>query len=295
MSEDITTISIKFEEYMKFWFMDAESIIKKYAAQAGCEEVEFSTNDSRLTARIPFCSMDENTLEELMKKLSSHVVTDLSCRTWFDTVGEERVSCLIDNKIESFESMEDMNDYIEEITNPNNFNDFDYGKVMNNKTAIIRLQIKAKGKRANAFELFDSYLRSKSDAKHDDFCRSFDLMSSAELHDVKWCAFKWKEKEHWYQGPRNLIRGLLFVEEKDKFLYLGFDLAGLDVHEERSREQDIEHLTFVMNSVQGVSKVWIKFRPEENTTNELYIFHPGMGDEPMVLIRSLTRDSQWPR
>ena len=60
-------------------------------------------------------------------------------------------------------------------------------------------------------------------------------------------------------------------------------------------DEDLENLIFVLSNIDGVKKTWIKFRPGAKTIKELYIYHPGMGDEPMVLKRPLSEDTEWPK
>lgn len=294
MSEDHTKLTFSISQYSQETGDSIKNILRPYTIENGCANIGVSNKGADFIINLEFCSFSENILEQMMLELLQIGAEGLVCTTWFDTVGEEIVFSLFDNKLQTFESLEALNDYKNEIANPSKAQ-FDYGKERNNKTAIIRLQIKGKGKRRKIADQFNSAFELKSESDLSNFSADFKQLTKSRWYDTKWCGFKWKDKKTWAEGPDNLIYGLKFIIEEDVFIYLGFDLEGLDLHGDRSRDSDLFHLTLLLSSLDGVSKTWIKFRPGANTIKELYIYHPGMGDEPTVLRRSLTDDTEWPK
>lgn len=143
--------------------------------------------------------------------------------------------------------------------------------------------------------MFEKIIGLAPKRRVDKFSLDFDLMVDSETQEVRWCKLRLEDGDRWFLGPENLICGLVFVLEQDNFLYLGFDLQGLNLHGERPVERDLLHLILIFNSIDGVNKAWIKFRSGKKTIKERYIYYPDAGRGPQVYLRNLTEDSEWPR
>jgi hypothetical protein len=293
MSEDSTRITV-YVNQVDCDISIASDILRRVAKENDCANFKISKTDKVIDAFYEFMSLDSSEIDKIIREIQTIGCEKIICRSWFDNVGEEQFSTVINGKFESFESMESLEDYRKEASGEILAPTFNYGKEKENKTALIRFQVKAKRKR-EAIKIFFNEFIDIAREDLEKFQDSFIGLVKSKAHDIKWCGFKWKESKNWYEGPKALIYGLKFVTDQDDYIYLGFDLEGLDLHEGRSRDEDLENLIFVLSNIDGVKKTWIKFRPGAKTIKELYIYHPGMGDEPMVLRRPLSEDTEWPK
>ena len=130
---------------------------------------------------------------------------------------------------------------------------FNYNKHRESETAIIRLQVRRKLQRAKIRDMFEKIIGLAPKRRVDKFSLDFDLMVDSETQEVRWCKLRLEDGDRWFLGPENLICGLVFVLEQDNFLYLGFDLQGLNLHGERPVERDLLHLILIFNSIDGVN------------------------------------------
>lgn len=170
----------------------------------------------------------------------------------------------------------------------------DYGKSRANETALIRLQIRAKAKRLDLRKLFEEYINLKGDNAFTQFSEAFEALIISSNLIVTWSQIKSKTSDRCVKTPENLIYGLRFVVEQDSFLYLGFDLKGLDLHANRIMDRDLINLMRVISSLNGVNKTWMKYRPGKQTTRERYLFCSGSDREATIEVQGLTEDSEWP-
>jgi len=290
VSEDNTRIKIHIDKAEDA--IAISDILERYASECNGCDLDIVISGSEVNAYFEFMSFDEYALEKMMQEIQQKGGHKILCNTWLDNVGEEFFSSIINGKYVSYESIEELEDYEKEITNGLDKPVFNFGKERANQTALIRIQVKAKKKSSAIKTLFETAMDIHEENLHN-FKEQFSQLVDSSSHDVKWCGFRWKDDKSWHEGLENLIYGLTFVVHQDEFIYLGFDLNDLNLHSERSRDNDLENLIFVISSLDGVKKTWIKYRPGVKTVKELFIFHPGMGDEPMVLRQPLSEDSEW--
>jgi hypothetical protein len=170
---------------------------------------------------------------------------------------------------------------------------FDYGKERDCETAIIRVQIRRKLQRTKIRGLLENTLASDDRVSH--FSKGFDPLVASETYEIRWCKLRAENSERWLASSENLISGLIFVLEQDSYLYLGFDLEGIDLNEECPIDQNLRRLILIFNSIDGVNKVWIKCRPGKKTITERYLYYPDAGRGPEVSRRDLTNDNEWPK
>lgn len=168
-----------------------------------------------------------------------------------------------------------------------------YGRHRSCQTALIRMSVRSKAKRETIRELFEQHTRTKSNDSLRNFSSAFNSLVNSVDYDVRWCEIKGKRRDVWLKAPEKLICALKFVVELKNYLYLGFDLENLNLHEDRNIDTDLRHLVLIFDSIDGVNKTWIKYRPGKNTIKERYVYSSEPGSQPHVVVNNLTEDSQW--
>jgi len=180
---------------------------------------------------------------------------------------------------------------------------FDYGKSGKANTAIIRLLIRKKANRKIVRELFEKYINIRSNNEFIEFSNSFDNLVSSETSTIRWCKYTKHESDESFKGPEKIINDLAFVVEQDNYIYLGFNIENLGLKKGRSIDNAFEHLTIIIDALDGVNKTWIKCRLGnkwinhllgEGFASEYFIYFPE-GGSPQLLDRDLTEDYLWPQ
>jgi len=301
MSEDVTSIELHLGNPSQYNKEVVENVVKRFVRENDSDPdgvtSYISGNDIRFS--IEFCAFESSTLKELALTLVKYTARDFVFSTWLETTDETIFYTLRNKEIEEFESKESLEEYKAELLHSRARSNkakekfqFDFGRPKTNRTALVRLNIRNKAQRNNIVSLFNSAIGIKSKEEYSKFIDEFQAFVICENRDVKWCAFKRQGAKHWqYEGPESLINGLKFTFVDRTFVFLGFDTQYLPEHEKT--DDSIENFIFVLSNLIGVSKTWIKLRLGENTAKEKYIYHPGMGDEPIVLRRDITCDSEW--
>lgn len=293
MSEDHARIQFSVERPINKKREAIVSLISEYTQECG-GTVNFNEEGCRVRVDIEFCSLGFGEIEAILLGLEKLGATNVICASWFDNVGEKAVSSLFDGKLETFGTLDELEEYREEV-NRKKVPPLDYGKDRRNQTAIVRMKIKSEAKRKKLVGFFRDAIGIRPDSGFDRFMAGFDGLVKSKTHDVQWCKFRWSDEQYWYCGPSALIFGLIAVAEDGDFVYLGFDLDGLELHGERTREAEFEALVFVLFALDGVSKAWVKVRPGSNTARELYAFHPALGGESALYKQPVTDETDWPR
>lgn len=163
-----------------------------------------------------------------------------------------------------------------------------YGRTTKENTVLIRLHIKVKGKRKKLFELFSSALNR---FMNDNFRETFKSFIKSDSHDVEWCRFKWKEDETWNEVcSEDLSTAITDVQEIDEYLLLAFDLDRMPADSNIALD---DFIWFIFSSLDGVRKVWVKYRPKDYM--EQYLYFPGMGDESFFVGKEIKNDNDWPK
>jgi hypothetical protein len=291
MSQDRTEMRFSLPAAGKKKLGPVLELADRLAKAQGAGPVAVSNAGRKFRITIDFCALDEPERASLLTELHRSGAGDIICTTWFDKVGERLVSSWVAGKVLTFESLEALREHQKDAAG-SSAPVLDYGRDRNNKTAVIRLRIKTKGKRQKIVGLFSMVVDSRQEADLARFREQFDSLVKHHSLDIRWCATKWQDESNWSEATPELIRGLKFVVEDAEFIYLGFDLQSIDFV---VRDAQIERLIVVMGCLEGVSKTWMKIRPGAHTVKERYIYNPGMGDCPMLLIRDLTQDSDWPQ
>lgn len=217
---------------------------------------------------------------------------DLVAKAWCDSAGEETFLICRDGDIQSFESREELDDHLAEIANEVPELRVDYGKEARGRTALVRLQVKVEKKRIALRNLFADLIRT-SDT--DSFKETFNSLVAGRKFEVEWCKFRRiydKEAgdfgDWWEEGSDELLLAFADVVESDKYLLLALDL------EKASNPGLRGGISLIFHELDGVSKVWIKYRPRPGRFL-LYLTHPGMGDSPHFVDKRIPNENDWPK
>lgn len=288
MSEDNLTISFATKNLRnKKHRTELEKIYETYIPKDESDESSIKYSGNKATYFRAFFSADHFIVSALLSELEKKGVSDLIATAWCDTAGEEAFFIWREGKLLVFESSEDMEEYLKASAKGNLNCTVNYGKSSKENTLLIRLHIKAKGKRKKLFELFTMALDSKL---HCSFKEKFKLFNKSNNLDIEWCRFKGKGDETWDEVcSEDLLPAITDVIEIDEYLLLAFDLDKLLV--EHTPEID-RFIYFVFINLDGVRKIWLKWRPKGY--DDFYLYYPGMGDESVFLDKVIENDNDWP-
>lgn len=289
MSEDNLTIRFTTENLRnKKHRTELEKIYETYIPKDEGDESSIKYSGNKATYFRAFFSADHSTLSSLLSELEKKGGSDLIATVWCDTVGEEALYIWREGKLLEFESTEDMEEYLKESVKGNLNFTVNYGKSTKKNTLLIRLHIKAKGKRKKLFELFNMTLDPKL---HCSFKEKFKSLIISNNLNIEWCRFRGKGDETWDEVcSEDLLPAITDVIEIDEYLLLAFDLDKLLV--EHTPEID-RFIYFVFIYLDGVRKLWVKWRPKGY--DDFYLYYPGMGDESMFLDKEIENDNDWPQ
>ncbi|MCO7225793.1 hypothetical protein [Pleionea sp. CnH1-48] len=258
-----------------------ESIYKSYVPK-NSEEQFFNYRDDSAHYISNFVSPEEVDLASLLADLEAAGARESLIIGWYSSTGENTYHIRKNGKILDFDSLEEMNEHLREIEKEQAAIKINYGKKTINQTLLVRLHVKAKGKRKKHFELFDKQLKEPEQ----NFKEIFDSVVKAETHDIEWGRFKWKEDSSWnFAFTDGLIDTLIDVQEDDEFILLAFDLDKKEITVD-------DFIWFVFFGLDGVRKVWVKYR---KGSHQLYLHEPGMGDEAFFIDKTIENDNDWPK
>jgi hypothetical protein len=172
----------------------------------------------------------------------------------------------------------------------------DYGQPRDHHTACLRLKVAGRPTRERLAEVFDAFLRSaRSPADVEQFEQRLRPLFQVREHVAEWARFRWKDQERWFEGPRALIGGLRFVVDDGAHLVLGFDIRGVPGFEDVFALDDtVTTLLFSLHHLRGVSRVWLKARLDDKSTEEAYSTWPFPTDAPVATTQPLTAEDDWP-
>ena len=293
MSENVSKLEFNFDKNTKSKKLEFKTLLEEIANTAKCSEFDIKISGSEYMATYGFCELDKALdLESTFLKFKDKGVKNLLCKIWSEQSDEELIYKFIGEKLECFDSLKDLESFEKEVKNIST-ESFNFDKVGNEKTVLIKLQIKAKKKRAVLLSLFESALLIKTEKDYDIFDEKMGTFNTSKEHDLGWAGFKWKDDNSWNVGYEDIIYGLKFVVEQDAFLYLGFNLDCVDVEIDEWGD-GFSDFAVSFEFVNGISKAWIKYRPKKSES-ELYTYHPGMGDAPPVIEQPKTEDNDWPK
>jgi hypothetical protein len=273
-----------------------EVIAREFEPQA---DVDAGWKGKHARLVIENASFDKAVIERMLGALEALGASKAHAEAWLESVGEELVYARTDDALHVFQSIEELElerkrlaEKARAVAAPLAF---DYGKAGVAETALLRLTVQAKGKRARLAEAFRTALPRTPEAAEAFQAAILPLFSSKD-HHFEWCRFRWADGDKWTHGPADLIRGLVFVEERESDLYLGFDLAGLDLIDPDAWNPmaEFEWLLFIARHLNGVRKAWVKVRYDWRVEEEAYGYWPLPTDEPVLSTRPLSDDADWP-
>jgi hypothetical protein len=296
MSED--SLSVKFtskqlsSDEMRVEF---ERICRKYVPkdQTDIKMAEFKCQGINAIFDTGFYLPEHDEIDGLIGELERAGAKDVIANAWYDNVGEEAFFIRINGALHEFDSMDEIKLYLDELSKGTLDENINYDKDGNENTLLIRLHIKAQSKRKKLFDLFQKALNLKSPQDHDRFVEGFNRLTKSNTHEIVWCKFRSMGRERWYEvASEDLLAGLVDVVDNDEYLYLAFDLSKLKTG---SKFKLNEFVYFVFFGLDGVKKVWVKYRPQGYAQGEMYLYHPGMGDESYFIDSDTRDDVSWPR
>ena len=163
-----------------------------------------------------------------------------------------------------------------------------YEKESKKNTVLIRLHIKSKRKRKKLFDFFSSTINS-FDIEY--FKEHFNSFVKSKTHDVEWCKFKWKDDDSWnIVYSEKLSNSISDVIDIDDFLILAFNLD--KISKDSTTKLD-DFIWYIFKVLDGVKKVWVKYRLKNG--KEQYLYFPGMGDESFFVDKKISNDNDWPK
>ncbi len=87
-----------------------------------------------------------------------------------------------------------------------------------------------------------------------------------------------------------MLTAITDVQEIDEYLLLAFDLDKIPANSSVVLD---DFIWFVFSDLDGVRKVWVKYRPKGYM--EQYLYFPGMGDESFFVDKEIKNDNDWPK
>lgn len=289
MSEDNLTIEFTSDKLSEDSYRsNLERIYSSYINHGNENEstIEYANNKA-IYFKAFYCP-ETSTLRSLLHEMEKQGVNDLLATAWYDNVGEKAYFTRVNNQFLEFESREEIAEYMKEINKKEINAQFNYGKPSRENTLLIRLHVKANGKRKKLCDLF-SRLLSTPDIES--FKAQFVTFIKSDSHDVEWCRFKWKDSGSWnVTCPDELANMVTDVQEIDEYIYIAFNLDNVD----HGMNVVIDGFVwFVFSQLDGVKKVWVKYRPRG--CDDLYLHYPGMGDESFFVEKEIPNDDDWPK
>ena len=249
--------------------------------------------DGRAVYFNSFYTVDTSKLAPLLTKLEGKGVKDLVAKAWSDSTGEETLLICKDGDLLSFESGKELADYLAEAEEEVPELQVSYGKEGIGRTALIRLQVKVEKKRKVLQKLFADLIRT---ADTESFKETFNSLIVGKKFEVEWCKFRTVYDREagdfgdwWEEGTDELLQAFTDVVEADKFLLLALDL------EKASNPRLSGGFSLIFYELDGVSKVWIKYRPRPSRRFLLYLTQPGMGDSPHFVDKKIPNENDWPK
>lgn len=170
-----------------------------------------------------------------------------------------------------------------------------------NNMAIIRFHIKDESRRENIFRFWNKYISANLHTNLDDVSKDFTPLfftpvfknkGNNKFNKLKWCG--WEDKYCLHE----LIYGVKSVICKKDYLYVYFDTSVVPSMPKQGMSSDsvepLLNLVYLLSSMEGVKKVWIKIRPASRQNLELYTCWPVAAvDWPWAVEVDLSTDSQW--
>ena len=288
MSEDNLTIEFTTKKLRQTDYRaELEKIYKMHIPIAEGNEYSIEYTGNKAKYFRAFFSPDLGKLNQLLRDLEEKGVSDLVARAWYDNSGEEIYFVRIDGKLLEFSSTEERDEYLDKRNKGDLNVKINYGKKTKKHTILIRLHVKAKSKREKLLALFSSACNC---LENSNFVEAFKSLVKSDSHDIEWCRFKWKSDEAWKEVcSEDLSAAFTDVQEIDEYLLLAFDLDKISTD---SNVVIDNFIWFIFSELDGVRKVWVKYRPKNHM--EQYLYFPGMGDESFFVGRKIKNDNDWP-
>jgi hypothetical protein len=251
--------------------LDSLPILKRYIFYANDEEYReyFQYKDNKLVSM--YCAGEDEQFDNKLWEVE-----------WSETAMD-----LVIEKVEK-----EMKQQLRESGKTISIN---YGKDTKENTILIRLHVKVKSKRKKLFDLFTHAMKFCEEFSYEMFVSDFNALIKYDPDEIVWGKLGSEEGDDWVYEEvwsDELIYGLSDVVEDDEYIYLAFNIDRI-TDDKYYRLDDYVWLIFIY--LDGVKKVWVKYRTKLKKYPDRYLYYPGMGDESFFVDKEIQDDSDWPR
>ena len=176
----------------------------------------------------------------------------------------------------------------------------DYGKSYSNKTAVIRFLVPDIERRDSLYKFWNRFSNFDKNLPLSTATEEFSKITiKSKKIQVEWCRYKYHHDKSWSVGPENIIYCVKSVVKNEEFVYVCFDLDGLDILDLCDTdffrfEKYFANLQDILIRISGVKKIWLKIRPETNTKIEYTYFYPmADGTDAGLIETPLKSEYEW--
>lgn len=169
----------------------------------------------------------------------------------------------------------------------------------------MRPRVKGKKRQTAILDLFEPLARGVTEDSLARFAKAFSAIKNRDHNERLRCeegtiAFQGFTEE-WYEGPKHLMKAIVFASSGGDYLHLGFDMRRIGwepptcspSRKERAlwkRQEALENLVDALGPVFFISdRSWAKYRP--HTDNEIFTFQ--FSEESHSTLRPVTSDEEW--
>lgn len=274
MSEDITTIKCKINKSL---LPEVEKVIDHYASSTSSATAQVALNRGKLNSTIEFTEFDEDHLSKLNSSLIEIGAQEIQIEFYFDQTNETLYFINLGTEFKSFQSEKEIKQARKDLANSVDLTRFDFGKDSREFTGVIRLLVTAKSKREKIAQVFHSAISDDTDQLVENFSKNLkNVVSPDSPGMLALCDANFVGTKPWQPIFREVLTKLQFSLSQGDYVYIGFNLDDLPF-DEYSIEDFIAVLPLVFVLLDGVKKVWIKFKTKRNGkgTFDLFVRWPG--------------------
>lgn len=294
MSEDYCKTSFKLTK------SDMDKVMHEVeACVAGLTAKHHSVtvNRGKYECLFEFIEYNPEVLSHLHQAISELGGKNIVTEMYFEQVDETAFLTYAKDELKSFDSLKELKAYEKYIAQQVDTSQFCYKRSRENDYAICRFYCSNDKKRTLIKDIFLTLLESNVDNNVDNIEGFTDManpvFNSKESYDVGWCHWGYtKTIENGYpkeedgkviihRGFKDIVNKVEFVSEQNDYLYVGFDIAdmnlgkldlvNLDYEGETKLGNMLANTTKVLGSLDGVKQFMIKYRftkhPEANEIN----------------------------
>jgi hypothetical protein len=231
----------------------------------------------QLTATVEISDFDDVQIDLMNSKLLDLGGDSIRIEFYFDQSGESQVYANIGNQFSCFYSEKEIKQATKEFENTIDLAEFNFGKNSLEYTGVLRLHILSKSKRIKISDAFNITCHNDKVNTVEQF--SYDIVKLIKPEHsslIRLCKANFEGTKPWQPPFRQLIRNIKFSLIQGDYIYIGFDMNDID-YGDYSLCELIEILPLVLERIDGVKRVWLKFKQGKKgkSTQDLYVRWPG--------------------